>query len=102
MRAGITSWCQGCLICATRHVGQSLRPLLTPIPEEGPFHRVAVDVLQLPVSAHGNKYAIYSLHGQFDKVVRSLVMAFSTSVFAMVYADWSLAGKTCSSNSTFV
>ena len=58
MRADITSWYQGCLICATRHVGQSLRPLLTPIPEEGPFHRVAVDVLQLPVSAHGNKYAI--------------------------------------------
>ena len=58
MRADITSWCQGCLICATRHVGQSLRPLLTPIPEEGPFHRVAVDVLQLSVSAHGNKYAI--------------------------------------------
>ena len=58
MRADITSWCRGCLTCATRHVGQAVRPLLTPIPVEGPFHRVGVDVLQLPTSARGNKYTI--------------------------------------------
>ena len=58
MRADITSWCRGCLTCANRHVGQTVRPLLIPIPVEVPFHRVGVDVLQLPVSARGNKYAI--------------------------------------------
>ena len=58
MRADNTSWCRGCLTYATRHVGQAVRPLLTPLPVEGPFHRVGVDVLQLPASARGNKYAI--------------------------------------------
>ena len=58
MRADITSWYRGCLTCAARYVGQAVRPLLTPVPVEGPFHRVGVDVLQLPVSARGNKYAI--------------------------------------------
>ena len=58
MRADITSWCRGCLICATRQVGQATKPSLLPIPVEGPFHRMGVDVLQLPVSANGNKYAI--------------------------------------------
>ena len=54
-RADIISWCRGCLTKATRHVGQAVRPLLTPIPVEEPFH---MDILQLPVSAHGNKYVI--------------------------------------------
>ena len=58
MRADITSWCRGCLTCATRQVGQATKPSLLPIPVEGPFHRMRVDVLQLPVSANGNKYAI--------------------------------------------
>ena len=35
-----------------------MNPVLSPIPVEGPFHRVGVDVLQLPVSTHGNKYTI--------------------------------------------
>ena len=33
-------------------------PPLLPIPVAGPFDRVGVDVLQLPNSAHGNRYAI--------------------------------------------
>ena len=37
---------------------RSVKPLLTPIPVEGPFDRVAIDVIQFPKSTKGNKYAI--------------------------------------------
>ena len=58
MRADITSWCRACLPCATRSVGKSVRPPLTPIPVGGPFDRVGVDVLQLPKTSRGNRYAV--------------------------------------------
>ena len=32
-------------------------PLL-PIPVGGPFHRVGVDIMELPLTVHGNKYVI--------------------------------------------
>ena len=35
-----------------------MRPPLTPIPVNGPFDRVGVDVLQLPKTRRGNRYAI--------------------------------------------
>ena len=51
--------CRGCLVCATRK-GPSRRaqPPFQPLPIGGPFHRVGVDVLQLPLSFEGNKYAV--------------------------------------------
>ena len=62
MRADITSQCCACLPCATRNVGQVVGTPLTLIPVEGPFHRMGVDVLPLPlVSSLGNKYAIVSV-----------------------------------------
>ena len=33
-------------------------PLLTPIPVGGPFHRIGNDILQLPVTKCGHKYAV--------------------------------------------
>ena len=45
MKANISEWCQGCLVCAARQPGRAVQPPLTPIPVEGPFHRVGVDVL---------------------------------------------------------
>ena len=41
-----------------RGPGHQHRPPLNPIPVKGPFHRVAVDVLQLPLTSNGNKYVI--------------------------------------------
>ena len=35
-----------------------MKPLLTPTPVGGPFDRVGVDVLQLPLSRQGNRYAV--------------------------------------------
>ena len=34
---------------------------MQPIPVKGPFHRVAVDVLQLPLTSSGNKYVVVFL-----------------------------------------
>ena len=57
MRKDVAQWCKSCLACATRHVGRVLKALLTPIPVEGPFDRIGVDVVELPVSKKGHKYA---------------------------------------------
>ena len=58
MRRDIEMWCRACLKCATRSIGRAVRPQLTPIPVGGPFDRVGVDVLQLPKTRRGNRYAI--------------------------------------------
>ena len=47
-----------CVTCASRHVGQAVRPSLTPIPVAGPFDRVGVDILKLPTSYDGHQYAV--------------------------------------------
>ena len=49
---------QRCLTCVIRNMGLQVKPLLTPIPVGGPFDQVAVDVLQLPISRQGNRYAV--------------------------------------------
>ena len=38
--------------------GSPVRPPLTPIPVGGPFDRVGINVLQLPKTKRGNKYAV--------------------------------------------
>ena len=58
IRADVTRWCRECLRCATRSIGKPVWPPLTPIPVEGPFDRVGVDVLQLPRTRNGNRYAV--------------------------------------------
>ena len=58
MRSDIVKWSRGCLICASRRVGNPARPPLSPIPVAGPFDRVGVDVVQFPKSRSGNKYAV--------------------------------------------
>ena len=58
MRKDVAQWCKSCLVCATRHVGRALKPLLTSIPVEGPFDRIGVGVVELPVSKKGYKYAV--------------------------------------------
>jgi hypothetical protein len=59
MRADVRAHCRSCLTCASRKgPGRGKRAALQPIPVGGPFHTVGVDVLQLPKSFDGNKYAI--------------------------------------------
>ena len=57
MRADIRKYCRGCLVCATRKGSRkTYKPPLLPIPVGGAFHRVAVDILQLPLTVNGNCY----------------------------------------------
>ena len=43
MRSDVASWFRACEVCASRQVGQSIRPPLVPVPV---FDRVGVDVIQ--------------------------------------------------------
>lgn len=61
MRGDIRCWCQACLVCASRSVGRSVRPPLTPIPVAGSFDRVGVDVLHFTKSTRGNQYVVVFL-----------------------------------------
>ena len=57
MRNDVNKFCHSCLECSTRKTGRRcFKPPLHPIPVGGPFHRVAVDILQLPLTTNGNKY----------------------------------------------
>ena len=70
LRNDVISFCKSCLVGATRKGGRKLgkvavnlesgrktfRPPLTQIPVGGLFHRVAVDILQLPLTANENHY----------------------------------------------
>ena len=58
MRNSVTQWTRACLTCATHQPGRKVKPLLTPIPVAGAFDRIGVDVLQLPRTRRGNKYAV--------------------------------------------
>ena len=59
MRADVRTQYKSCLPCATRTgPGRKTQPPLQPIPVGSPFQRVAVDVLQLPQTQNGNKYAV--------------------------------------------
>ena len=62
MRADIRQFCQGCLSCASQKgPGRGIRSLLQPIPVRGPFYRVGVDVLKLPLTSSGNQYLVVFL-----------------------------------------
>ena len=51
--------CCSCLTCASyRGTGRRVKPQLLSIPVGGLFHRVGVDIMELPLTSHGNKYVI--------------------------------------------
>ena len=58
MRRDITQWTRACLTCATYQTGRRVKPPLTPLPVSGAFDRIGVDVLQLPRTKRGNRYAV--------------------------------------------
>ena len=59
LRSDVHKFCRSCLVCSSRRgPGRPLCPPLTPIPVGGLFHRVGIDVLQLPVTRNGNRYVI--------------------------------------------
>lgn len=58
MRGDIADWCRACQVCASRRVGQAIRPPLVPLPVAGAFDRVGVDVIQFVRSNSGNQYVV--------------------------------------------
>ena len=48
---------------------KKFQPTLSPIPVGGPFHRVTVDVLQLPLTAQ----LCCCIHGLLNQVARSIL-----------------------------
>ena len=59
MRSDVSKFRRSCLVCASRRgPGRKKWPPLQPIPVEGPFEMIGVDVLQLPLSQSGNLYVI--------------------------------------------
>jgi hypothetical protein len=59
MCGDVERWCKSCTECVTRKgSGRPVCPPLATIAIGGPFHRMGVDVLQLPVTESGNKYVV--------------------------------------------
>ena len=59
MKSDVAAFCIACLVCAPRKGGRkTFKPPLAPIPVGRPFHRVAVDILQLPLTTQGNCYVV--------------------------------------------
>ena len=59
MRNDVHTFCRLCLVCSSRKGTRSTcKPSLQPIPVGGPFHRLGVDVLQLPLTTRGNHYVV--------------------------------------------
>lgn len=59
MRNDVHKFCRSCLVCSTRKGNRgTCKPPLQPIPVGGPFHRVGVDILQLPLTSKGNRYVV--------------------------------------------
>ena len=57
MKADVRRHCRSCLVCASRKgTRKTFKPPLQPIPVGGPFHRVAVNILKLPLTSNGNRY----------------------------------------------
>ena len=60
MNTEIEKWCALCVDCATKKTPRNLaKAPLQPIPVEGPFDRVAVDISgPFPTSERGKKYVV--------------------------------------------
>ena len=59
MYRDVHAHCRSCLTCASyQGTGRRVKPQLLSIPVGGPFHRVGVDIMELPLTSHGNKYVI--------------------------------------------
>ena len=65
----------------TSQTKKGLGRAVTPIPVGGPFHRIGVDVLQLPVTESGNKYVVV-----FCDYLTKWVEAFAVSQSAETIA----------------
>ena len=58
MRKEVTLYCRSCEKYDSHHVGKAIKPPLTPIPVNGLFDQVCMDVIKFHWSSKGNAYAV--------------------------------------------
>ena len=59
MYGDVHRYCHACLTCASHNgTGHWHRVPLQPIPLSGPFERVGVDIMKMPLTETGNQYVI--------------------------------------------
>ena len=59
MYGDVHCYCRACLTCASHNgTGRRHRAPLQPIPVSGPFERVGVDIMKMPLTERGNQYVI--------------------------------------------
>ena len=59
MYGDVHHYCHACLTCASHNgTGRRHRAPLQPIPVSGPFERVGVDIMKMPLTERGSQYAI--------------------------------------------
>ena len=68
MHTDIAQLCRSCLTSAACNVGRPVKPPLTPITVNRPL---GVDVLQLPKTTQGNRYAVLFMDS-FDEVAKGI------------------------------
>ena len=63
MYRDVHSHCRSCLTCATyQGTGRRTKQSLMPIPVGEAFHRVGVDIMELPLTQNGNRYVVTFIH----------------------------------------
>ena len=79
MYVDVYKHCRGCLTCASyRGGGRRTKPPLMPIKVGGPFERVGVDILEMPLTMDGNRYVVVFLD-YLTKWVEAFAMPDQTS-----------------------
>ena len=89
MKADVRRHCRSCLNCASRKGNKrTFKPPLQPIPVGGPFHRVGVDVLQLPISVNGNRYVVVFFFNYLTKWPEAFAVPDQeTTTIARLFVD---------------
>ena len=71
----VHQFCRSCLTCAAyRGTGRKIKPTLAPIAVGGPFEKLGVDILEMPLTVNGNRYIIV-----FMDYLTKWVEAYATS-----------------------
>ena len=89
MYADIRRYCTSCDLCQRRHrpAPKQRAPMVTEVASQ-PFHRIAIDITEMPVSVNGNRYAVVIMD-YFSKFVRVYpVRRQDAETVTTVLLDW--------------
>ena len=58
MASGVNEHCQNCTLCQQAKLNSPPKALLVSLPVGRPREMLAIDVLEVPISTHGNRYLL--------------------------------------------